>query len=104
MNRCDGGPDETVRFCDSAKTVALLCNSARTRTGPGIVPEKTEIVTSPLASVVFVTLAVEPAEPIPTPPGLVRRLKTTDSLGRAALPARTLNVATDCSSAPEPWT
>jgi hypothetical protein len=42
MNRCDGGPEAIVRFCDSAKTEGADTNAALTLTGPGIVPENTE--------------------------------------------------------------
>ena len=62
MNFCDGGPDATVRFCDSAKIVALVARAARTLTGPGTVPEATVTVTNPLESVVpLVWLSVTPA-------------------------------------------
>ena len=105
MYRCDGGPDATVKFCDSEKTEGLDTNSARTLTGPGIVPEKTETDASPVALVVAVVDATDPDAPSPTPPGLTEILNRTGTFG-IGVPAeeRTMNLAMDCSTAPDPAT
>src|SRR4051812_27643172 len=104
MKRCDGGPDETERLLVSANTLESDSRAARTFTGPGMDPEKTDTVARPWESVVVDTGEIWPVEFRPTPPGFVTMLNCTGTLVRGVLPERTLNVTSACSSAPEPDT